>query len=215
MEETFKRVAISILPFFFSLCFHEYAHAWTANRLGDPTAKYAGRLTLNPRVHVDIIWTIIFPVITLILGGIFFGGAKPVPVDSRNFKNPEKGMALVALAGPLSNIFLGIIFAIAFALIAKLAPQNSSSIVVPVLYMLQAGILVNFFLAFFNLLPVPPLDGSKVISFFLPYSKTVYIDMLAPYGFLIIILLWQIGILGFLVGYPARMLYQVTMGFML
>lgn len=212
MEEGIKRVAISILPFLFSLCFHEYAHAWVAQKLGDPTARYNGRLTLNPMAHIDIIWTVIFPIITLFIGGVFFGSAKPVPVDARNFKKPERDMALVALAGPLSNIFLGFIFAIVFGIIYKYAPDTSSAFSIPVLYMLQTGILINFFLAFFNLVPIPPLDGSRIASLFLPYKYMSYIDMLAPYGFIIILLLWQVGFLGVLVGIPARLLYNVAMG---
>jgi len=114
LEDTIKRVALYILPFLFSLCFHEYAHAWTANKLGDPTAKQMGRMTLNPRAHIDLVWTIIIPVITLIVGGVYFGSAKPVPVDARNFKDPQKAMALVAFSGPFSNIILGVVFSLLF-----------------------------------------------------------------------------------------------------
>jgi Zn-dependent protease len=121
-------------------------------------------------------------------------------------------MALVALAGPLSNIIMGFVFAICFGLIYKSAPQTSSTVAEPLLYMLNTGILINFFLAFFNLIPIPPLDGSRIISLFLSYRHVVYIDMLAPYGFIIILLLWQVGILGILVGFPARILYSIAMG---
>jgi len=124
LEESIKRVALYILPFLFSLCFHEYANAYVANKLGDPTAKYNGRLTLNPLAHIDIMWTIIFPIITLIVGGIYFGAAKPVPVDARNFKSPEKDMAMVAAAGPVSNMVLGVVFAFLFITVKIFFPDT-------------------------------------------------------------------------------------------
>lgn len=209
MEETIKKIALYILPFLFSLCFHEYAHAWVANKLGDPTAKYNGRLTLNPLAHIDWLWTVIIPMITLIVGGIYFGSAKPVPVDSRNFKHPEKGMALVAVAGPLSNIILGFLFAVVFVAI-KLFYNESESFFSPLAEMLQAGILINFFLAFFNLIPLPPLDGSRVLTMFISYKKAAYLDMFAPYSFLLILLLWQIGVLNYLIASPALLLYKLS-----
>ncbi|MFH1223323.1 MAG: site-2 protease family protein [Pseudomonadota bacterium] len=206
MEETVKRVALYIIPFLFSLCFHEYAHAWIANKLGDPTAKYNGRLTLNPIAHIDFMWTIIFPLITLIIGGIYFGSAKPVPVDARNFKNPEKGMAMVAAAGPVSNIILGMMFAVLFIAVKVFAPENY--IFTPLASMLEAGILINFFLAFFNLIPLPPLDGSRILRMLLPYNVAVRYDMFTPYSFILIIVLWQLGALNFFVYFPAVFLYK-------
>ncbi|MEI6092416.1 MAG: site-2 protease family protein [bacterium] len=209
MEETIKKVALYILPFLFSLCFHEYSHAWVANKLGDPTAKYNGRLTLNPLAHIDWLWTVIIPMITLIVGGIYFGSAKPVPVDSRNFKNPEKGMAMVAVAGPLSNIILGFLFAVIFVAV-KLFYHGTESFFAPLSDMLQAGILINFFLAFFNLIPLPPLDGSRVITMFISYKKAAYLDMFAPYSFLLILLLWQVGVLNYIIATPALLLYKLS-----
>ncbi|MCX6112463.1 MAG: site-2 protease family protein [Proteobacteria bacterium] len=209
MEETIKKVALFALPFLFSLCFHEYAHAWVANKLGDPTAKYNGRLTLNPLAHIDWLWTVIIPTITLIVGGIYFGSAKPVPIDSRNFKNPEKGMAAVAVAGPFSNIILGFLFAILLVSFT-LFFNKSENFFSPVSDMLQAGILINFFLAFFNLIPLPPLDGSRILTMFLPYRKAAYLDMFAPYSFILILLLWQVGILNYIIATPALLLYKLS-----
>lgn len=213
MEDTIRRISIYIVPFLFSLCFHEYAHAYVADKLGDSTPRMLGRMTLNPLVHIDIIWTIIIPIITLITGGIFFGGAKPVPVNPRNFKDQTKGMAIVALAGPLSNIFLALIFTITIKVIITFFHNIISLKTMVVIFnMLQAGIIINLFLAFFNLVPIPPLDGSRVLKIFLSPSAGHKLDMLAPYSFILIILFWQFGILNFLVGYPARTLYDFAIG---
>jgi Zn-dependent protease len=217
LEDTIRKVALYILPFLFSLCFHEYAHAWTANRLGDPTAKQMGRMSLNPMVHIDIVWTIIIPIITLVVGGIYFGSAKPVPVDPRNFKDPQKAMALVAFSGPFSNIILGTFFAFAFVAFSVFyggtGPGGAEKgFFTPLSTMLQAGIIINFFLAFFNLIPLPPLDGSKILAMFLPYRKAVMLDMLAPYSFIVILVLWQVGILRYLIAAPALFLYKLLVG---
>lgn len=210
LQDSLQRIALYALPFLFSLCFHEYAHAWTANKLGDPTAKHSGRLTLNPWAHIDIVWTIIIPAITLLVGGIYFGSAKPVPVDPRNFKNSEKGMALVAFAGPLSNIILGVIFAFIFVAVKLFLPQEHA-VFGPLSLMLEAGVLINFFLAFFNLIPFPPLDGSRIVRLLLPYKKVVFYEMLAPYSFILIIVLWYIGVLQYIVGAPAYFFYRESL----
>lgn len=211
-QDLLQRIALYAFPFLFSLCFHEYAHAWVANKLGDPTAKYSGRLSLNPIVHIDLVWTIILPLITLIIGGIFFGGAKPVPIDSRNFKDQDKGMALVAFAGPLSNIFLAFIFTIILAITYKLSNPIQSKIIISFLKMLQAGIIINFFLAFFNLIPIPPLDGSRILKLFLSYEAGITYYKLQPYSFILILVFWQFGLFKYLVGVPASILYNLCIG---
>jgi len=214
MGDSLERVLLYVLPFLFSLCFHEYAHAWMASKLGDQTAKHSGRLTLNPLAHIDWMWTVIFPIITLYIGGIFFGSAKPVPVDHRNFKNPDKGMAIVAFAGPASNIILGFVFAIVMSVIINYldpAIVRSQSVLI-LLKMLQAGIIINFFLAFFNLIPLPPLDGSRIVTMFLDYDASIAYSRIEPYSFLIIIMLWQFNVLNFLIGVPADFLYRLALG---
>jgi len=208
LEDTIKRLILFLPPFLFSLCFHEYAHAWTANKLGDPTAKYAGRLTLNPMAHIDLVWTIIIPIMTLIIGGIYFGSAKPVPIDPRNFKEPQKGMAISAAAGPISNITLGIAFAFIFVAVKLFLPLNGFWN--PVGEMLQAGVLINFFLAFFNLIPLPPLDGSRVLTMFLSYRQAARLDMLAPFSFILIIVFWQLGLFNYVIYLPAKFFYNYS-----
>jgi len=215
LTETINRIALYAVPFLFSLCFHEYAHAWTANKLGDPTAKYSGRLSLNPLVHIDIVWTIIMPLITLIIGGIFFGGAKPVPVDPRNFKNQDKGMAIVAFAGPFSNIILAVLFSIVLSIVYNNFSSFNSSIITNLITMLQAGIIINLFLAFFNLMPIPPLDGSRILKLFLSYDLSIAYYKLESYSFILILIFWRLGFFKYFVGIPATMFYNFLLGIVL
>ena len=206
--ESLERVALFAVPFLFSLSFHEAAHAWMANRLGDPTAKHMGRLTLNPLAHIDWVWTVIIPAITLFFGGIFFGAAKPVPFDPRNLKDPIKDTAMVAFAGPLSNFLLALIFTFLMALSLKILEISRFDFLFILVKIFGGGILINLFLAFFNLIPLVPLDGSKIIRLFLNYKQLVFFDKLAPYSILIIIVSWQFGLLSYLVGTPAFAIYR-------
>ena len=137
---------------------HEYAHAWTANQLGDPTARYAGRLTLNPLKHIDLFGTVILPLFLMWTGGIFIGYAKPVPFNPHNLRNPKRDIPLVAMAGPLSNFLLALVFAVFLRLswLPQLIALKSIFIMI---------ILINLWLGFFNLIPIPPLDGAKLIMF--------------------------------------------------
>ncbi len=137
---------------------HEYAHAWTANQLGDPTARYAGRLTLNPLKHIDPFGTVIMPLFLMLAGGVFIGYAKPVPFNPHNLRNPKRDIPLVAIAGPLSNFLL----AFAFAAFLKLSWFPQLIALKPIFTMI---ILINLWLGFFNLIPIPPLDGSKLVMF--------------------------------------------------
>ncbi len=161
------KIGIYFIPFLFALCFHEFAHGWVARRRGDNTAEMMGRLTMNPVAHMDMIGTLILPLVSIILSTpIFFGWAKPVPVNERNLKNPRVDMFWIALAGPLSNILLAFVGAFLIALIAKffLGAQYASGL----LEILKTFIVTNLFLAFFNILPLHPLDGGKVLARFLP-----------------------------------------------
>lgn len=161
------KVGIYFIPFLFALCFHEYAHGLMARLRGDNTAEMMGRLTMNPVPHMDLIGTLILPLMSIVLATpIFFGWAKPVPVNSRNLKNPRVDMFWIALAGPLSNLFLAMVGAILIAVVAKFF--LTASLVTGLIEILKTFIVTNLFLAFFNLIPLHPLDGGKVLARFLP-----------------------------------------------
>jgi len=178
--------AAIIIILLFSVILHEISHGWAAFSLGDPTAKYAGRLTLNPIKHLDPFGSILLPGILILMAklsgghGIIFGWAKPVPVNPYNFKDKKYGEAKVAIAGPLANIIL----AVAFGLLIRFGGLTLG--IVP-LFLLQYIVWINLVLAIFNLLPIPPLDGSHILFTFLPYSAKSVKLFLAQYGMFIII----------------------------
>ena len=175
---------MNLLFFFFiiipSAIIHEYAHAWAADQLGDPTAKEAGRLTLNPRAHIDIWGTILMPILLSILSGgrFLFAYAKPVPFNPYNLRNQKHGSGLVALAGPLANLIIALIF----GLIIRFSAFNQFTSLLSII------VYANILLAVFNLLPVPPLDGSKVLFAFLPSRFRHYEMVMQRYGFFILFL---------------------------
>ncbi len=179
----------SILVLIFSVIVHEVSHGYSAYLLGDNTAKYAGRLNLNPLNHLEWFGSFILPVLTYLGGGFIIGWAKPVPFNPYNLKNQRWGEAIVAIAGPLSNIFIALVFGllIRFGIATQLGPAfvNISAII----------IMINLVLATFNLVPVPPLDGSKILFSLLPYNMYYVRDFLEKNGFFLILLfvffLWQ------------------------
>jgi Zn-dependent protease len=170
-----------------SLSFHEAAHAWTANRLGDPTARQLGRLTLNPLAHIDWIGTVLFPVIAIMSNFPLIGWAKPVPVSFANLRSPRRDFAVIAVAGPVSNLILAVAFAVLFAL----APVETGGIA---WYVLRDVVSLNVLLAVFNLLPVPPLDGGNVLAGLLPEQGARLLDAVRPYGVLILYALMFTGV---------------------
>jgi len=186
----------SVIPAFIilvaSLSFHEAAHAWTADRLGDPTARRLGRLTLNPIAHIDWIGTVLFPLVGMLSGLPLIGWAKPVPVNMRNLRAPRRDFAIVALAGPVSNIILAVGFAVLLKAQGGLVPDDGQSMLTVMLY---TGVILNVLLAVFNMLPVPPLDGGNVLAGIVPESAARMIDQLRPYGFFLLYALLLLGVL--------------------
>jgi Zn-dependent protease len=200
-----QRVAVWALPILFAITVHEVAHGWVAKKLGDPTAMMLGRLTLNPIKHIDLIGTIVVPVALLLLGGFIFGWAKPVPVTWENLKNPKRDMALVAIAGPLANLMMAILWALVMKLGFVLG-GSFDSLVWPLIYMGGAGIVINVVLMLLNLLPIPPLDGGRVLAGILPGPWAWRLSRIEPYGFMIIVALLMTGMLGKILGPPLQLL---------
>ncbi|WP_319379669.1 site-2 protease family protein [Thiomicrorhabdus sp.] len=189
-----QTIAIWTLPVIFAITVHEVAHGWMANRLGDPTAKMLGRLTLNPIKHIDPIGTVIVPLALLMLGGIVFGWAKAVPVTMQNLKRPRQDMAWVAIAGPAANLLM----AIGWALVMKIGESLQHSlpeIGVFMVYTGMAGISINLILLVLNMIPIPPLDGSRVLSAFLSPKLAWQYNRIEPYGFFILLGLLLLGVL--------------------
>lgn len=180
----------------YSAILHEIAHGLVADRLGDPTARLSGRLTLNPIKHIDPFMTILLPILLIISGSpIIFGGAKPVPIDPFNLKDGKKDIALVALAGPLTNLFLAAISALIFHGITFFTGPNTISTLVSLFF--QVAVTINLYLAIFNLLPIPPLDGSKVFALLLPNDLANSYLSIGSIGVLILFLLLSFPIAGF------------------
>lgn len=194
-----QELVILIPVFLLALTIHEFAHGWVANWLGDPTARLQGRLTLNPLVHLDIIGTI-----AIVLIG--FGWAKPVQVDARHLRNPRRDMIVIAAAGPASNLVLAALCAFLVQTIpwGQLLTQQSAWLLVPVARVVQTAVHVNVILALFNLLPVPPLDGGRVVFGLLPLRQALIFGRLEPYGFMIIFLLFISGAGSYLLWPPVR-----------
>jgi len=197
MEELnlLQRVAVWVIPVLFAITVHETAHGWMALRLGDPTAKMLGRLTLNPIKHIDPIGTVLVPGVLLMLGGFLFGWAKPVPITWENLRKPKQDMAWVAAAGPLSNLLMALFWALIIRL-AVLMGTSLGGIAVFLVYVGVAGIFINTILMVLNLLPLPPLDGSRVVNALLPPRLAWRYSQLEPYGLPILVVLLLTGILG-------------------
>ncbi len=189
-----QKIAVWTLPILFAITVHEVAHGWVAKRLGDPTAYMMGRLTLNPFKHIDLIGTVFVPLVLLMLGGFIFGWAKPVPVTWQNLRNPKRDMAIVALAGPMANLVMAVMWAILMRLLVGLS--GSESTVVYGLFVCSAGIFINSVLMVLNLLPLPPLDGGRIMTGILPGPLAYKFSRIEPYGFFILLGLLVIGWLG-------------------
>jgi Zn-dependent protease len=191
------RALAFVVPTVFAITVHEVAHGWSAKQLGDPTAYLAGRLTLNPIKHIDPIGTVLVPIGLYYLtnGQMAFGWAKPVPVNFLRLRNPRRDMVIVAAAGPGSNLAM----ALGWAVLASLVIQFGLLTTLPglvIAYMAQAGILINVLLAVFNMIPIPPLDGGRVLAGLLPPQGAAILARIEPFGFVIVLVLMYTGILG-------------------
>jgi Zn-dependent protease len=195
-----QKIAVWALPVLLAITLHEVAHGWVARALGDSTAARLGRLSLNPLRHVDPVGTVLVPGVLLALGGFLFGWAKPVPVVMQNLHHPRRDMAIVAVAGPLANLLM----AIGWGLLLKLSIASGAQegLWLGLRYMALAGVLINLILMVLNLLPLPPLDGGRVLNGLLPETAARRMDQLEPYGLVILIVLLATGVLGKLLFWP-------------
>ncbi|AEG31514.1 site-2 protease family protein [Thiomicrospira cyclica] len=203
-------LAIWALPVIFAITLHEAAHGWAAEKLGDKTARMLGRVTLNPIKHIDPIGTLLVPAVLLFLGGFIFGWAKAVPVSVRNFKKPERDMAVVAIAGPAANLLMAVLWALILKL-GFILVGNQPEVGQFLIYSGIAGLSINIILMLLNLLPIPPLDGSRLVSAVLPKPLAWQYNRLEPFGLFILLGLVVLGVVSWLLSGP----YQATYRFML
>jgi len=194
LQQILYTIAIWAVPVLFAITLHEAAHGWVANKLGDPTARQLGRITMNPIKHIDPMGTIVVPLALVMLSGFIIGWAKPVPVDMRHFKQPLLDMALVALAGPASNFLMACGWALMITL--STTALADTSIAVYLYQMGKAGMTINLILMVLNLMPIPPLDGGRVVAGVLPKQMALSYMRIEPYGMWIILALLVSGVLG-------------------
>ena len=197
------RFAVWALPVLFAITLHEVAHGWVAKELGDETADRLGRLTLNPLKHIDPLGTIIIPGLMLVFGGFLFGWARPVPVDWSKLNHPKRDVGLVAAAGPFANLLMVVFWIMVAKLALSIAVPSFSR---PLIYMAAAGIYINLMLMLINLVPLPPLDGGRIITSLLPERWAYQFAQLERYGLIILLLLISTPILSMLLGGPMNYL---------
>ena len=208
-----RLIVAGVIPVLFAITLHEVAHGWVANKLGDSTAKMLGRLTINPLKHIDPIGTVALPLGMLLLSMLTtgqpfaFGWAKPIPVNTRNLKQPRRDMAIVAMAGPASNFLMAVFWVIMIPVFVALIPD--ANIADGFVTMAQIGLVFNLVLGVLNLLPIPPLDGGRVLAGLVPRNMADLLDKVEPYGFPILIVLLLLGVLDKIIGPIIGTLYQL------
>jgi len=210
IPQSIIEVVILAPPILMAVTFHEVAHGYMADRLGDPTARLAGRLTLNPIKHLDVVGTLIFFVTRMI------GWAKPVPINPYNLRNPKKDMIWVALAGPCTNLALAVVCAFLYHMMAPNigagANLLSHNVTVVLVFMLRAAVIVNVGLAVFNVIPIPPLDGSRVLAGILPPEAALAYSKIERYGFIVLIALVFTGVLDHVIFPVIRAIIGLLLG---
>lgn len=206
---TIQQIVVWIIPVLFAITLHEAAHGWTANRLGDNTAKLLGRVSFNPLRHIDLIGTIIVPLVVLMLSNFsfVFGWAKPVPINAARLNNPRRDLALVTAAGPLANLLMTFFWVLMLKVGLILNPQSGLGLFI--LLSARAGIIINLLLFFFNLIPIPPLDGSKIVASLLPPAQAIQYEKIEPYGFYILLILMFTGVLNSFLAAPINWTFTI------
>jgi len=199
INQILQGIAVGAIPVLYAVTLHEVAHGWAARLCGDRTAEMLGRLSLNPIKHIDPVGTILVPALLWTFGGVLFGWAKPVPVAFRNLNKPKRDMVIVALAGPLANLAMGVCWAAVYKLtfVTGLVTSMAGEWLIS---MARIGIIINTLLAAFNLLPIPPLDGGRVLRGLVGESFGYYLDRIEPFGLIILVVLLMSGWLWVLVG---------------
>jgi Zn-dependent protease len=201
---------LSMLVLVFSLTVHEAAHAWTADKLGDPTARLLGRVSLNPIVHIDPIGTLLLPILAAVSGAPLLGWAKPVPVRSRGLKNVRRDFLLIAAAGPASNLVMAVIGAVVWHVVSgSVGADGAIDPNGPIVFLLERFILLNLILAVFNMIPVPPLDGGNVLASLLPPGLSYKFEQIRPYGIFVLYGLLLTGALTYIIRPPLGFLVRL------
>ena len=209
MDVNVAQIFIALVVLLFSLTVHEMAHAWTADRLGDPTARLLGRVSLNPLVHADPVGTVLFPLIAMITGAPLIGWAKPVPVNVRQLRHHRRDYVLVAAAGPASNLVMAVTAGCLLAVL-PISPQtlDAANVSAPLATFLSQAMRLNVLLAVFNMIPIPPLDGGNVLAGLLPTNLAGIFNQIRPYGFILLYALLLTNGFYYFVVRPSNFLYS-------